>query len=259
MTDLRILQKNFVNGVLSNNHNIMESELNTESISAEGLMGIYRNNTIGAISGALELTYPVIHKLVGEEFFAFTATKFLEKYKPKSGNLDDYGSEFGEFLKDFPPATNLLYLPDVAKLEWLFHLSSLADTAKTIDQSDFAKIPQEKYFDLYLQTHPSLYFMSSKYPVHLIWEMNQDGADQSDGLDLSDEGGVELMLIKKNMKVNIIAITKAESAFLKSLHENESFYEAYEAATREDEEFDLAFYVVKHIVNGVFSGCSLNN
>ena len=47
----------------------------------------------------MQLTYPVIHKLVGKKF--------------------------AEFLAGFEPAKQLTYLKDVAQLEWLFYLSPL--------------------------------------------------------------------------------------------------------------------------------------
>ena len=47
----------------------------------------------------MQLTYPVIDKLVGKKF--------------------------AEFLAGFEPAKQLTYLKDVAQLEWLFYLSPL--------------------------------------------------------------------------------------------------------------------------------------
>ncbi len=252
---LRELQENFVRSVLEDNAGIMADMLNTGKLPATALMGIYRNNTIGGITHAMQLTYPVMEKLVGEDFFKFACLKYIEQHKPVSGNLDDYGGEFADFLANFPPAQGYPYFPDVAKLEWLFHLSSIAEKAEIIDQQSIAEVPQEKYFNLHFTFHPSVYFLSSKYPVHKIWQVSQDGNEEE--LDITRESGVDIMLARPEMRVEILEITPAELAFLRSLKDEQSFYTAYEAATAIDEEFDLALHMQKYISGGIFSGFSV--
>lgn len=249
---LKTLQKNFINTIFAGNEDSIKHELMTDKISAKGLMDIYRNNASGGTLIAMSLTYPACEKIVGERFFNATCKEFFRHNRLKSCNLDDYGGEFAEFLENFTPAQGLPYLPDVARLEWAFHKSGIAEKGNMLDQETIAKIPQEKYFNLRFSLHPSAQFVSSKYAIHEIWKMAQDDNDKT--LNLDEAGSAELMLIRQNKKVDIIELTPAELVFLKVLKEGKSFYEAFDEAGKKEEEFDLAFYLNKHIVQGTFSG-----
>jgi hypothetical protein len=81
-------------------------------------LDVYRNTSIGALTTALRLSYPAVHRLVGAEFFDQAAKIFIETDPPHSAYLDEYGAAFPEFLAHFRPAAWLAYLPGVAQLEW---------------------------------------------------------------------------------------------------------------------------------------------
>ena len=53
----------------------------------------------------------------------------------RSGDLNDYGEDFADFLADYPHARELSYLPDVARLEWLVQIVYYAADAPTPDLS----------------------------------------------------------------------------------------------------------------------------
>jgi len=256
MTSLSNLQKNFISdclsGELTDDNVSMESDLDTSNFSAKALMGIYRDSSLGNIIIPMKLTYPVILKLVGEDFFQATCHKYIEEYWPATGNMDDYGAEFAEFLEIFEPAKTLPYLPDIARLEWLFHLSSLSEDSDRIDPKALSEVPQDKYSDLHFVFHPSVYFLSSKHPIHRIWEMSQEGAEEKT-LDLDKAGGAHLVLVRPGLKVDILELVQAECEFLKALYKEKSLYEAFDIATEIDKYFDLGVYVKKHVANGVFS------
>jgi len=81
-------------------------------------LDIYRNTFIHTLTKALRLCFPVIHQLVGQEFFAGAAQIFIGERPPRAAWLDLYGGEFPEFLGSFPPATSIAYLGDVAELDF---------------------------------------------------------------------------------------------------------------------------------------------
>lgn len=254
---LRSLQQQFVHSVLTGNSDALATQLDTSQISAAGLMDIYRHNSHAALSKALELTYPVIAKLVGERFFFHSCDHYIQQHAPVTGNLDDYGDAFPAFLSNFPPAKTLPYLPDVARLEWAFHQSAIAPYAPRLEMEAFERVPQQRYEDLLFSLHPSVKFIFSPFPVDKIWEMNQEGADPDSTLDLAAEAGSELLLVRPDVQVAIYPLTRAEQAFLHEIQQSGGFFAAFEAALKIDESFDLAFYTKKHMVSGAISGFSL--
>lgn len=81
-------------------------------------VAIYRNTFDATVAKALRLTFPAVHRLVGEEFFAGAAAIFARQSPPAAGYLDLYGAAFPDFLAQLPQAAGLPYLPGVARLEW---------------------------------------------------------------------------------------------------------------------------------------------
>lgn len=78
---------------------------------------VYRNNVAVSLTRALETGFPVLRKLVGAEFFSAMAGVYLRTHPPTSPLLQQYGQDMPGFLRGFPPAKSLPYLPDIARLE----------------------------------------------------------------------------------------------------------------------------------------------
>src|SRR5579862_843890 len=86
--------------------------------NTEQPLDIYRNTLTGTLLNALRLSYPAVQRIVGADFFDAAAHAFVRAHPPCSAYLNDYGSELSGFLAAFEPARSLLYLPDVARVEW---------------------------------------------------------------------------------------------------------------------------------------------
>src|SRR5437660_5801224 len=91
------------------------SAMLSAQVRAERL-DIYRNTFLLTLTRALRLCFPVVQKLVGEEFFEGAAQIFVAEHPPRSAWLDQYGGAFPDFLHAFSPAESVPYLSDVARL-----------------------------------------------------------------------------------------------------------------------------------------------
>ena len=78
---------------------------------------VYRNNVVASLVKALRARFPAVERIVGEEFFAGMARIYVTTHPPRSRLLVQYGDDFADFVEQFPPAAELRYLPDVARLE----------------------------------------------------------------------------------------------------------------------------------------------
>jgi hypothetical protein len=78
---------------------------------------VYRNNVAASLTDALATGFPVIAKLLGEEFFRAMAGVFLRAHPPGDPRLQLWGGKFPGFLARFEPVAHLPYLPDMARLE----------------------------------------------------------------------------------------------------------------------------------------------
>ncbi|NWG24643.1 MAG: putative DNA-binding domain-containing protein, partial [Pseudorhodoplanes sp.] len=68
---------------------------------------VYRNNVTASLVTALRTRFPVIEKLVGDEFFAAMARVFVLENPPRSPILAEYGDSFPSFLERFAPMAEL--------------------------------------------------------------------------------------------------------------------------------------------------------
>lgn len=256
MISLKDLQNKFISdclsGELEDGNISLAPDIDSTSISAKGRMEIYRESAIGNITSALRLTYPTVEKLVGERFFSALCRKYTEKFWPETGNMDDYGEEFASFLEEFEPAKALLYLPDMARFEWLFHKSSIADDKPIGDWQRLVEIDEDKIMDIKISLHHSVRIFYSKYPIIKIWQICQEAEDSRNTIDIDKELGGAILLVRKNMKVDIYPVNEDEKIFLQLLMGGSSLQQAFEAAEKLNAEFPFQEYFEKHIKISTF-------
>ncbi len=133
---------------------------------------VYRNNVASSLTRVLEAGFPVIRRLVGDEFFGALAVAFLRAHPPRTPLMMDYGADFAGFLADFPPVAHLAYLPDMARLEQALRQSYHATDAAPIDPQTLTDMPVDVLLGARLHLAPAFRLIRSEWPVHAIWRAN---------------------------------------------------------------------------------------
>jgi hypothetical protein len=211
--------------------------------------GVYRNNVFASLITALRARYPVIERLVGEDFFAAAAGLFIEAFPPRSPVLIDYGEGFSDFLESFEPAAALPYLADVARLEWLRHRAYHAADRNALRPSDLASVPSDCVLALEFEFHPSSALVVSPYPIVSIWETNAHDAEARPiGPDLAGEAA---LVVRPDYDVQIVRLDEATHAFAAALAQGAALGEAA-AKGAEFDRFNLAQALAKLITAGAF-------
>lgn len=197
---------------------------------------VYRNNVAVGLIDAMRASFPVVERIVGEEFFAAMARVFVARHPPRSPVLIRYGDAFPAFLAGFPPAADLPYLPDVARLERAHtHAYHAADIAPLGLQALQAVEP-ERLAGLRLRLHPAFAVIRSDYPIVSIRAMNLDLIP----LAPIDRLGPEDALVgRPALDVEVRALPPGAAAFLLALAAGETLGWAAEAALGEAPGFDL--------------------
>ncbi len=258
MTKLAELQTNFIHdclsGALTADNTLMANDLNTQLISAQGLMGIYQSSAIANITNSLSLSYPVIEKLVGKGFFQVMCKPYIVKHWPTSGNMDDYGEYFSSFLAEFEQVRHLSYLEDVAQLEWRFHQSSLANDNSYFDWARLAEVASSETITFLLS--PSVSIMSSTMPVDKIWLMNQVNAPENIELSLDGDGDSDIFIVlfRQGLKTEMMTVDESEFTFLQSIENGLNFETAIESAKAVDANIAIDHGLKKYIELGIISG-----
>ncbi len=195
---------------------------------------VYRNNVAVSLTEALELAFPVVRKLVGDDFFKGMAGVFLRQHPPESPMLALYGAALPKFLRNFKPAAGLAYLPDVARLEQAIRESFYAADSEPVDPTALQELSPEALMGARLTLAPSVRVLRSPWPIEAIWRFNMvDGAPQPPG------HGQDVVVTRLDYDPNPHALPPAGADFIEALQGGASFGAALGKAKAVDTAFDL--------------------
>jgi hypothetical protein len=177
MSTLREIQRAVARSIRSPDDGEALRHIADDMIAPADRLGIYRNNAAATLVGALRIAYPAVEKLVGAEFFEGAARIFIAQHPPRTAYLNDYGSEFADFLGAFPAAAELAYLPDVARLEWAVSFALNVADVPALDPAALAALAASGHDRVRFVPHPSVRLLSLHYPVDVIWRAVLGGDD----------------------------------------------------------------------------------
>jgi hypothetical protein len=197
--------------------------IESDGIEPEARLQIYRNHATLTLTEALKASFPVVCRLVDERFFAYAAHEYIGETFPSQPWLAEYGESFPDFLASFPACRDLVYLADVARLEWAINLALHADEAKPLDRSALTSA------DIVLALHPSLQLVVSRWPIERIWRANQTDGDPETPINL-DAGGVRLLVYRHGDRVIVSGIDESTFAFLDAIARGEPLAKAVQTA-----------------------------
>ncbi len=211
---------------------------------------VYRNNFYHGVSQQLGEAYPVVRRLVGDAFFFAAARAFLEAHPPRTRSLALFGGEFPAFLESFPRAASLPYLADVARLErgWLeaLHAADMAPLAPAA----LIRLG-EALAEVRFVAHPAARIVISNYPIVDLWRANQPEADAS---PRSFKAVAQCALVTRaRLRVEVRALSPAQSAFVRTLFAGHAVATAYETAVQRDEAFDVSAAFRELLAAGAFA------
>lgn len=141
----------------------------TGELTAHARLAIYRNTVNSTLLKALQLSYPAVQALVGEEFFEGAARLFIKQCPPSNARLDSYGAAFPDFLAQMPEAASLPYLPDTARLEWTVSEVLHAPDSKPLDLLRLKQLNDGGLLSVRLLPNPAVRLFHSDFPVDAIW------------------------------------------------------------------------------------------
>src|SRR6185369_5343138 len=189
MAGLRELQAVVGRAVLGHDEPSLGDVIHGDGMASAARLQIYRHHYESSLAEALKAIYPVVCRLVDERFFAFAAHEYIKASPPRRVCLHEYGADFAEFLASFPPCRELVYLPDVARLEQQINVSLHSPAEEALGTEAFLDVALGDYPRLVFRLLPSLRYLESPWPVDRIWLGQQEGREGA--VDLG-EGGCRL-------------------------------------------------------------------
>jgi hypothetical protein len=216
MPPLNNIQHAFHAAIFHNATSLTQEIIERNGLTPDARIHIYRSSVIGIQTDALAAVYPVIQRLVGEKFFKTLGRDYLSKYPSPSGDLHDLGAEMPEFLSILPAVSELPYLKDVARLEWAWHRVFHAADDTDLDLQSLADISADNQGNIVFSLRKGARLLESDYPIHRIWEVNQEGYSGDETVNL-DEGDIKLIVWRQGFELHIEPLDAAESQLLHAI------------------------------------------
>jgi hypothetical protein len=209
---------------------------------------VYRNNVAVSLIGAMEARYPVTLRLVGEEFFRAMARAFVARNKPRSAVILHYGDDFPDFIANFEPARDLLYLVDVARLENAWVESYHSSEAEPLAVAALAAVDPSDFGNLRFAFHPAARLLRSEHPAASIWAGHQD---KGDARPPDHWRGEETLVTRPDAEVRVRILPAGGYSFAGILQRGATLGEAHAAIDIAN--FDSGAHLIGLIEAGAFS------
>jgi hypothetical protein len=209
-------------------------------------LAIHRNTVLATLVNALRLSFPAVQRVVGAEFFEGGTREFIRRHPPTSPCLNDYGAGLPAFLAAFEPASTLVYLADVARLEWAVNCALHADDAPRLDLARLAALEQAAVSRLRFAMHPAVSVLRLEYPADAIWRavLEQDAAAMA-AIDLA-AGPVYLLVERDADAVQVRRLNAARWQFAARLCAGDALYTMVQQAP----DADLSAWLAEHLACG---------
>ncbi|MBP7567618.1 MAG: putative DNA-binding domain-containing protein [Burkholderiaceae bacterium] len=228
------------------------------SLAAQPAFAVYRNTVMKGCIDALEANYPAVVQLVGRDWFRAAAALHVTQSPPRDPRLLRYGEAFAAFLRDFPAAASLPYLPAVAALDRAWTECHAAADAPVLDAAaltELAAMGPEAMGDLRLTPHPAArWHWAADMPVHSLWSRNRAAlAADADLHDIVWQGEGSL-LTRPFETVEWCALGAGGCALLDACAAGATLAEAAGAALDAEPACDLAGLLALLVGRGAFTG-----
>ncbi|WP_369767756.1 DUF2063 domain-containing protein [Falsihalocynthiibacter sp. BN13B15] len=246
-----VSQTQFIHALLDPDTPPPEGLIGPDGSPAGKRFSVYRNNVAVSLTEALGQAFPVLCRIVGQEFFDAVAGVYLRAHPPRSPLMMFYGAEMPAFLAKFEPVAHLPYLPDVARLELALRASYHAADAPPIAAETLQSISPDALMAARLTLAPAVKILRSPWPLHAIYLVNT----RSDAPSVTPSAQ-DVLLTRPDFDPEATLLPAGGADFIETLGKNMTFGAAFEAASTIPE-FDLTTVLGALLAGGAITHIDL--
>jgi len=224
------------------------------TLARQPAFAVYRNTVTRGAVDALCANFPSVQRAVGDEWLRAAATLHVREHPPSATSLLAYGEAFPSFLAAFPPAADLPWLADVARLDRAWTEAHGAPDQPTLEPAAITVLAPAALAAAVLVPHAAARWLAShRFPIHALWSRNRRGEDHFADVAWTGEA---VLVTRPRDAVRWIAIDAAHAAFLDACTRAGSVAEAIDAALAADRNTDLARLMTTLLDAGAFTRLS---
>jgi hypothetical protein len=225
VNDFSSLEHDFQSYLLSGQMDIAQSVIETETVSAQTRLNIYRNAYQTRLVKALASNFSCLKAYLGEETFEQMSLSYIESHPSNYRSIRWYGDELSSFLNNYYDS-EFYCLAELAHFEWNMTLAFDAADAPVVQLAQMAAIPSESWGSMQLTGHPSLKRMNFLWNVVSIWEAITNNQTPIDSLKNPNE--ISWMLWRKDYMNRFYSLDQDEAWAIDSMLNKLTFGELCE-------------------------------
>lgn len=237
MSQFREIQQTFAEAIVEGKRGVVARTIAPDE-SALQSVALYRRLIRNNYTQVLKVTYPVLHRMVGDRYFGIVARGYFQRHPSTSGDLFPYGRHLSTFLREVhaPPL-----LVELARLEWACHEVHQASDSPPLPQDQLQAIALVDPSRVTVHFHAASRLLLFPFPVHRVWLALQPGALTNDDIDMPlpwVETGV--VVTRCDWKVQITPLTRLDYLLLEAMSRGVDLVSVERMAIEFNPEFDFA-------------------
>lgn len=247
MPELAQIQQRFADGLLG--ADLDPGIFRGDAAHAGRCFAIYRGNAVANREHALANAYPVLKRLVGEDFFRALARELWHRAPSAAGDLNGFGEGLDALLQGFAPVAPYPYMPAVAALEWALHQAHYAPDSQALDAAELARLDPAVLGDIRLALRPGCRVLAFGFDIPALWLAHQQ-ADVTWPADL--ERPVWCLVCRPHWRAEPLPLSAGEHAVLAALAQGHPLGEALEQGAQADAALDPGATLPRWIQSRIF-------
>lgn len=184
-------------------------------LSLEQAFEVYHRGYFARMTEALSSTFRAVRWVLGEELFRHVARRYIEAQPSISYDLSDYGETFPDFLKNTQATKGIVFLCDLARLEWTLKNMYHAAASEPLPVERIRELLHSE--DFKIQFIEAFEVFESPYAIYDIWIRRKEPPYQFE--DINWNHSESLMIYKKQNKIYVQRIDAIEAQILSELKE----------------------------------------
>ena len=168
--ELYRLQQQFAQALTSpassGDHAELYQRIQETHFDADQLLQIYRNNFVLSLTEALEVTFPVLRVMVGDDFFAQLAKAFIRTVPMSNAAVAEFGEALPDFMLDLEQLKEMPYLADLARFEWAYSVRiNRIPTAEPFPYQGLSEVREDDYERIHFMVNPDITLFQSPWAI----------------------------------------------------------------------------------------------
>ncbi len=236
MPRLREIQQGFSRAIVEGQHRALAEAIAPRG-SALRSLALYRRLIRGNYTRVLQVTYPVLHRFVGERYFGILARGYFKAHPSTSGDLFPYGRHLPAFLTALQVAP---LLAELARLEWACHEVHQAADAPWLSTDQILAIASADPSQVTVHVHAAARLVRVPFPAHRVWLALQPDAPANEVIDLPlPDEETSVIVTRGEGRVRVTPLATLDGLLLEVMASGKTLAEVERMAIESQPEFDF--------------------